>query len=128
MELDINEDGEITSEEVSHVIRKMKNGKALGIDGIPAELLKQGGKEMVKRITRLCNHVWKSGEVPRDWKDVIIIPLPKKGDLKDCINWRGVTLLSVPGEVMDGVIPGRIKTAIDIMLRQQQAGFRKGRS
>ena len=52
----------------------------------------------------------------------------KKGDLKDCNNWRGITLLSVPGKVMAGIILDRIKTAIDNTLRQQQAGFRKGRS
>jgi hypothetical protein len=113
---------------VLNVIRKMKNGKSPGIDG--AELLKKGGEGMVKRITRLrlCNQVWKNGEVPIDWKDGIIIPLPKKGDLKDCNNWRGVTLLSVPGKVMAGIIIERIKAAIDVTLRQQQAGFRKGRS
>ena len=66
--------------------------------------------------------------MPKDWKDGIIIPLPKKGDLKDCNNWRGIALLSVPGKVMSGIILERIKAAIDCSLRQQQAGFRKGRS
>ena len=122
------EDGEITTDEVLRVIKKMKNGKSSGLDGIHAELLKNGGEEMVKRITRLCNQVWKMETVPRDWKDGIIIPLPKKGNLKDCNNWRGITLLSVPGKVMAGIILERIKAAIDSMLRQQQAGFRKGRS
>jgi len=120
--------GDITTEEVIRAIKKLKNGKSAGVDGIQAELLKNGGDELVKKMTTLCNQVWKSEQVPRDWKDGIIIPLPKKGDLKDCNNWRGITLLSVPGKVMAGIILERIKTAIDCSLRQQQAGFRKGRS
>ena len=122
------EEGEITTDEVLRVIKELKNGKSSGVDGIQAELLKNGGEEMINRITRLCNQVWKMGIVPRDWKDGIIIPLPKKGNLKDCNNWRGITLLSVPGKVMAGIILGRLKAAIDSALRQQQAGFRKGRS
>ena len=122
------EDGDITIEEVIRAIKKLKNGKSAGVDGIQAELLKNGGDEMVKKITTLCNQVWKLEQVPKDWKDGIIIPLPKKGDLKDCNNWRGIALLSVPGKVMSGIILERIKAAIDCSLRQQQAGFRKGRS
>ena len=126
-ELNID-NGKVTADEVYRVIRKMKNGKSAGIDGIQAELLKNGGEEVVNRLAQLCNQVWSEGEVPRDWKDGIVIPLPKKGDLKDCNNWRGITLLSVPGKVLAGIILDRIKTAIDNTLRQQQAGFRKGRS
>ena len=63
-------------------------------------MLKHGGAEMVTKIAQLCNKIWEMGEVPKDWQAGIIIPLPKKGDLKDCNNWRGITLLSVPGKVM----------------------------
>jgi len=63
-----------------------------------------------------------------EWRNGIIIPLPKKGDLTDCNNWRGITLLSVPGKVFSSVLLGRIKNAIDNQLRQEQAGFRQGRS
>ena len=125
--LDI-EIGDVTMEEVERVIKRLKNGKAAGIDGIQAELLKHGGGELAKRITKLCNKIWTTGEIPQDWRDGIIIPLPKKGDLRDCNNWRGITLLSVPGKVMAGIILNRIKDAVDEVLRQQQAGFRKGRS
>jgi len=74
------------------------------------------------------NKIWNTGEIPQDWRDGIIIPLPKKGDVKDCNNWRGITLLSVPGKVVAGIILNRMKDAVDEVLRQHQAGFRKGRS
>jgi hypothetical protein len=90
----------ITKDEVAKVIKKLKNGKSAGVDGIQAELLKYGGDKLANRLTKLCNHIWEKREVPRDWQDGIIIPLPKKGDLKDCNNWRGITLLSVPGKVL----------------------------
>ena len=66
--------------------------------------------------------------VPDAWKKGIIIKLPKKGDLKDCGNWRGINLLSVPGKVFCRVMLKRIKTSLDKILREEQAGFRPGRS
>ena len=125
--LEINMEA-ITVEEVTMAIKRLKNGKSAGIDGIQAELLKHGGEETARKILQLCNRIWETGEVPRDWRDGVIIPLPKKGDLKDCNNWRGITLLSVPGKVMASILLHRITGAVDVQLRQQQAGFRTGRS
>jgi len=60
--------------------------------------------------------LWQTNNVPSEWRNGIIIPLPKKGDLTDCINWRVITLLSVPGKVFSSVLLGRIKNAIDSQL------------
>ena len=57
----------------------------------------------------------------------IIIKIPKKGDLTLCKNWRGITLLSVPGKVMSTVIMNRIRDGLENTLREQQAGFRRNR-
>jgi hypothetical protein len=66
--------------------------------------------------------------VPLDWKSSIIIPLPKKGDLSDCNNWRGTSLPSVPGKVLTTLLLCRIRGAIGKILREEQAGFRAGRA
>jgi len=58
----------------------------------------------------------------------IIIPLPKKGDQTECSNWQGITLLSVPGKVFARILLNRMKDTVHQLLRQQQAGFRPGRS
>jgi len=58
----------------------------------------------------------------------MIVPLPKKGDLSDCNNWQGITLLSFSGKVFACVLLVRIQKAVDTNLRQEQAGFRPGRS
>jgi len=54
--------------------------------------LKSGGQVVVEKLTNLCNEVWYKQTVPQDWKNGIIIPLPKKCNLTDCNNWRGITL------------------------------------
>ena len=58
----------------------------------------------------------------------MIVKLPKKGALNECGNWRGITLLSTPGRVFCSVLLNRLKNAIDARLREEQAGFRPGRS
>ena len=82
---------------------------------------------MIRKLTELCSNVWESKEAPADWKDGVILPIPKKGDLTDCNNRRRVTLLSAPGKVMATIILERIKDAVDRRLSQEQAGLRRGR-
>ena len=83
---------------------------------------------MVETLEKLCNTVWVHEEIPDEWKTGIIIPLPKKGDLSDCSNWRGITLLSLPSKVLCHVILKRIKSAVETTLREEQNGFRPARS
>ena len=119
---------QFTEEEVRAAIRSLKNYKSPGMDGISPEMLKGGGDTVVKWMCNLCNQVWESGDVPEDWKNGTIICIPKKGNLKDCDNWRGVTLLSVPGKVYCQMILNRIRDFVDEKLREEQAGFRPKRS
>ena len=65
--------------------------------------------------------------IPEDWTKGFIETLPKKGNLQFCDNWRGITLLSVPSKVFCRILLGRLDSAIDKRLREEQAGFRKGR-
>jgi len=108
-------------------VKQLKNGKAAGVDNTQPELLKFADS-VIPHMTRVCNMVWQHEATPVDWKKGIIIPLPKKGDLTDCNNWRGIALLSVPGKVFSRVLLNRMKSAVDQLLRQEQAGFRPGRS
>ena len=83
---------------------------------------------MQQRLLNLCNMVMEGGDPPEDWKVGEIVPLPKKGNLADCNNWRGVTLLSVPGKAFCLMILNRIKESVDDLVREEQAGFRANRS
>ena len=127
MQLDIS-GSEITTQEVKKAINKLKNNKAAGLDKVTAELLKHGREVVVGELTHLFNLIWEKEEVPVDWGQGVIVTLPKKGSLSDCNNWRGITLLSVPGKAFCSVLLNRLKDEIDHTLRQEQAGFRSGRS
>ncbi len=67
------------------------------------------------------------GTIPEDWSKGLIVKILKKGNIKSCDNWRGITLLSIPSKVFCRVLLNRMETAIDTRIRQEQAGFRKGR-
>ncbi|XP_019625431.1 PREDICTED: uncharacterized protein LOC109470794 [Branchiostoma belcheri] len=79
-------------------------------------------------LQSLFNKIWEEERVPVEWKEGILIKPPKKGDMGDCSNYRGIMLLSVPGKVLNRVLLERMKEAVDDRLRDQQAGFRKNRS
>ncbi|MEE4247398.1 MAG: reverse transcriptase domain-containing protein [Kangiellaceae bacterium] len=117
-----------TKEEIIRAIMKMKNNKAAGPDGIPAEALKADCEATAEKLQSLFEKIWTEEEIPEDWKEGHIIKLPKKGDLSKCENYKGITLLSVPGKVFNRILLERMKEAVDGKLRDHQAGFRKDRS
>ena len=86
----------ITVEEVTKAIQALKNSKAPGFDQIPAELLKCKCNGMIQKLVHLFNLCWTKEQVSEEWRKGLIVKLPKKGNISDCNNWRGVTMLSVP--------------------------------
>ncbi|VDP62403.1 unnamed protein product [Schistosoma mattheei] len=79
-------------------------------------------------LATCSNKIWDEEQVPTDWKEGLLIKIPKKGDLSKCDNYSGITLLSIPGKVFNRVLLNRMKGSVDAQLRDQQAGFRKDRS
>ena len=65
--------------------------------------------------------------VPKDWTDAVLIPIPKKGDLSNCDNWRGISLLDVVGKVVARILQDRLQQLAEEELPESQCGFRKGR-
>ena len=106
----------------------LRNGKAAGPDKIPAEAIKADMETATNMLHSLFSKIWTKEEVPAQWKEGIVIKLPKKGDLRDCNNYRGIMFLSVPGKELNRVLLERMKEAVDPKLRDQQAGFRRIRS
>ena len=103
------------------------NDSAPGLDRITAKILKAGGMVIAEWLLRVILLVWRSGKCPVDWKRAAIVALFKKGDRSVCDNYRGISLLSVPGKVYTFLLYNRMKLAVNKALSEQQCGFRPGR-
>ena len=90
-------DGKPAEDELTDALAKLKNGKAGGGSQILPEMVKTGcGSETVlTSLLDLVHTVWEEGKVPREWSNAVLIPIPKKGNLSHCDNWRGIALLEV---------------------------------
>lgn len=118
----------ISTKDVEMNIERLKNGKAAGHDNITVEMLKNMGKKGKEILTRICNKVWSGGRIPGDWEVGVILPIHKKGDKRDCNNYRGITLLSNASKVYEGILENKLMETLESQLEQSQSGFRKGRS
>jgi len=76
--------------EIELAIGKLKNHKSPGIDQIPVELIKAGGRTICCAIHTLIISIWNKEELAEGWKESIIVPIYKKGDTTDCNNYRGI--------------------------------------
>ena len=119
----------ISRAEVVEAIKSLKKGKAPGPDyAMTAEALKDGGNFIVDQVHVICRQVFKDCHAPTQWTSSLIIPLPKKGNLQLMTNYRGISLMSIAAKVYNKVLLNRIRRPIDKKLRNNQAGFRSGRS
>ena len=75
----------------------------------------------------LIEKIWDTDEIPIGWKEGYLVKIPRKGDLQECRNFRGIMLLSVPGKVLNRIILERLKNEVDNILRDHQACFRQCR-
>ena len=116
-----------TEEEIMQAIGRLKCGRAGGKSGILPEMVKGCGGEMMDHIIDLFATVWREEEVPQDWRDALLVPIPKKGDLTQCDNWRGISLLDCVGKVFAKVIQTRLQKVVEDVLPDSQCGFRAGR-
>ena len=117
-----------TKAEIKKAIMTLRSGKAARPDQIPAEAIKADMEAVTNMLHSLFSKIWEKEEVPVQWKEGIVIKLPKKGDLTDCNNYWGIMLLSVPGKVLNRILLERMKEAVDPKLWDEQAGFRRNRS
>jgi len=124
---DIGGGPSISGAEVAEVVEKLRGGRAPGVDEVRPEFLKALDVVGLSWLTRLCNIAWTSGTVPLDWQTGVVVPLFKKGDRRVCSNFRGITLLSLPGKVYSGVLERRVRRIVEPRIQEEQCGFRPGR-
>ena len=130
----INYDGVITylepdilECEVKWSLGSVTMNKASRGDGTPVELFQILKDDAVKVLHSICQQIWKTQQWPRDWKRSIIIPIPKKGNAKECSNYHTIALISHTSKVMLKILQARLQQYLNRELPDVQAGFRKGR-
>ena len=95
--------------EVKPDLESIITNKASGDDGIPVELFQILKDDAVKVLHSICQQIWKIQQWPQDWKRLVIIPIPKKGNAKECSNYRTSALISHISKVMLKILQARLK-------------------
>ena len=101
--------------------------KASGGDGIPAELCEVLKDDAVKVMHSIWQQILTTQQWPQDWKRSVFIPVVKKGNAKECSNYRNIALISHASKVMLKILQARLQQYVNRELPDVQAGFRKGR-
>ena len=111
-----NHDGVITNLEpdileceVKWALERITTNKASGGDGIPAELFQIPKDDAVKVLNSICQQIWKIQERPQGWKSSVFIPVPKKGNVRECLNYRMIVLISHASKIMLRILQARLQ-------------------
>ena len=112
--------------EVKWALGSITMNKASGADGIPTGLFPILGDDAVKVLHSICQQILKIRLWPRDWKRSVFMPIPKKGNAKECPNYRTIAL-SHTSKVIIKILQARLQQYVNQELPDIQAGFRKGR-
>jgi len=98
-----------------------------GVDGIPVELYQILKDDAVKVLHSICQQIRKTQQWPQDWKRSVFIPIPKKGNAKECSNYHTIAFISHASKVMLKILQARLQQYVNCELPDVQSGFRKDR-
>ena len=112
---------------VKWALGSITTNKASGGDRIPVEPFQILKDDAVKVLHSICQQIWKTQQWPQDWKRLVFIPIPKKGNAKECSNYCTIALVSHASKVMLKILQARLQQYMNYELPDVQAGFRKGR-
>ena len=96
-------------------------------DGISVELFQILKDDAVKVLHSICQQIWKTQQLPQNWKRSVSIQIPKKGNAKECSNYHTIAFISHTSKVMLKILQARLQQYVNCELLDVQAGFRKGR-
>ena len=111
--------------EVKWALESITTNKASGGDGIPVELFQILKDDVVKVLHSTCQQIWKTQQWPQDWKRSIFIPVPKKGNAKECSPYHTTALISHASKVMLKILQARLQQFLNHELPDVQARFIK---
>ena len=102
--------------EVKWALGSITTNKTSGGDGIPVELFQILKDDAVKVLHSICQQIWKTQQCPQDWKRSVFIPIPKKGNVKECKNYCITTLISHPSKVMLKILQARLQQYMNFQM------------
>ena len=111
--------------EVKWALGSITTNQVSGGDGIPVKLFQILKDDAVKVLHSICQQIWKMQQWPQDWKRSIFIPIPKKGNVKECSNYCTIALISHASKVMLKILQARLQQYVNYELTDVQAGFKK---
>ena len=113
--------------EVKWTLESITTNKASGGDGIPVELFQILKDDAVQVLHSICQQIWKTQQWPQDWKRSVFIPIPKKGNAKECSKYCTIAFISHASKVMLKTLQARLQLYMNCEIQDVEAGFRKGR-
>ena len=111
--------------EVRWALGSIMTDKASGGDGVQVELFQILKDDAVRVLHSICQQIWKTQQWPQDWKRSVFIPIPKKGNPRECSNYCTIALISHASKVMLKILQARLEQYMKHELPDIQAGFRK---
>ena len=101
-------ESDILESKVKWALGSITPNKASGGDGIPVEILQILKDDAVKVVQSICQQIWKTQQWPQDWKRSVFIPIPKKGNAKECSNYHTIALISHADKAMLKILQARL--------------------
>ena len=109
-------------EELTESLKKTKNGKATGEDGINSELYKYTGEKFHIRLLNFFNNIYSQAYIPNKWRSSTVLPLYKKGDKRNPNNYRGISLLNTCYKIYAKILNGRLKQESELFFQKVRMG------
>ena len=118
---------DILEYEVRWALGSITTNKANGGDRIPAELFIILNDDSVKVLHSIYQQIWETQKWSQDWKRSVFIPIPEKGNAKECSNYCTIVLISYASKVMLKILHIRLQQYMNLELADVQAGLQSGR-
>lgn len=119
---------DINRREMKRTIRRLKDGKAAGIDGLPEEVWRYGGKELERWAEEFLDKIWRGEGWPESWRKGLIVTIVKRGERRKVADYRGITLMPSMYKLYRMILAKKLREEMEGkgVIPQTQTGFRKG--
>ena len=122
--------GTVTEREVYKVVQEINISKSSGLENVSSFILKEAFKTLISEVTFMFNLSIKKSKFPNVWKQALVVPIPKTGNLTLVKNYRPISLLPLPGKILEKLVHQQLSTYLETesLLSDKQHGFRKKHS